>query len=551
MLHALRRLSFVLAFVAGPLTAAPNGQSPSTRVPAVSTSVAMMMAQDGNGGFHLGQQLNSSCNYAGDPTVKVVLRCDADPLHVLSETAIAVDPNNPDHLLVGANDDHVFPVGAVYQASAQVSFSTSFDGGRNWTTGLLPPGGTGAGTADPVPVFNAAFGTAHMGHTGFSNSGSGGYTLNTQVSTSTDGGLTWGQPVVVARGIGAVGRSSGAIQNDKPWLVADNNHGSPFYGRLYLAWSRYVFAKVVEYPIYFAYSDDGGKQWSEPREISGSNAAYCTFAGSARCAYSFFPTPVVLPSGRVVVHFGEVNFTGSGVVPNDYDTQTMVVGSSDGGLTWSPPIHIAAQEDGAGTDYPLRALFPADYQATQTGHRFTTWSVQGMTGDPVTGALYAFWTDNRDGLHDVTVPVTQTNVFMTKSTDGGLSWVGPTRITSGPGDRWMPWGGAYGGTVRVMYMDGSYDMDRTHYGVTLASSSDGGTTWTFERVDPLPSSNPNYVALFGAGVADCYYCAGFIGDYQGMAVDSLGRAHIVWTDLSRPAYSGYDFKAEDVSYARR
>jgi hypothetical protein len=115
----------------------------------------------------------------------------------------------------------------------------------------------------------------------------------------------------------------------------------------------------------------------------------------------------------------------------------------------------------------------------------------------------------------------------------------------------MPWSGAYGGAVRVMYMYGSYDMDRTHYGVTLTSSLDGGTTWTFERVDPLPSSNPNYVYIGAAGVSDCIYCVAFIGDYQGLAMDSLGRAHIGWTDLSRPALSGYDFKAEDVSYVRR
>jgi BNR/Asp-box repeat len=387
-----------------------------------------------------------------------------------------------------------------------------------------------------------------MANTGYASSGLGGSTLNSRVTTSTDGGRTWQQPVVVASGIGDFSNSATVVLNDKPWLVADNNPRSPHYGRLYLTWTRFAGVKgvLLVSPIYLAYSDDAGKKWSEGREISGSNATYCSFAGSSLCEYDQFSTPVVLPNGDVVVHFQAASPTAF-ESPGDQDSQTMVVRSTDGGATWSPPLHIANLEDGRGTDYPLNFFF----YATQTGHQFTTWSVQGMTADPVTGDLYAFWTDNRDGLHDVATPVTQTNVFMTKSTDGGLSWVGPTRITSGPGDRWMPWGGAYGGVVRVMYMDGSYDMDRTHYGVTLASSSDGGASWSFERVDPPPSSNPNYVLFFPASVTDCYYCTGFIGDYQGMAMDSLGRAHIVWTDLSRPAYSGYDFRAEDVSYARR
>jgi hypothetical protein len=187
---------------------------------------------------------------------------------------------------------------------------------------------------------------------------------------------------------------------------------------------------------------------------------------------------------------------------------------------------------------------------TQTGHQLKTWSVQGMTSDPVTGDLYAFWTDNRDGVHDSFTPITATNVFMTKSTDGGFSWIGPTRVTSGPGDRWMPWGSAYGGVVKVMFLDGSYDYpNRTLYGVTLASSSDGGGSWTFERVDTAPS-NPNNSFWFISGASDCDRCTEFIGDYQGMTMDSLGRAHLVWTDMRRNIGNPAT-KAHDIDYARR
>jgi hypothetical protein len=41
--------------------------------------------------------------------------------------------------------------------------------------------------------------------------------------------------------------------------------------------------------------------------------------------------------------------------------------------------------------------------------------------------LYAVWTDNRDGLHDVASPVTDTNVFMAWSDDEGVTWHQPVR----------------------------------------------------------------------------------------------------------------------------
>ena len=55
-------------------------------------------------------------------------------------------------------------------------------------------------------------------------------------------------------------------------------------------------------------------------------------------------------------------------------------------------------------------------------------------------------------------------------------------------------------------------------------------------------------------------CNNFHGDYTGLAVDWLGRAHVVWTGLNRRVtspqadpYTGglHDGYAQDAMYARR
>lgn len=492
-------------------------------------------------------QVDPPCSFSGDPTSNVNLRC-GDQTRPFMETAIAVDTKDPNHLLVGAND---YQSPSTSFVSAVTSF-VSFDGGQNWTKGNVPM--TGFTSADPSPVFSAKFNTAHMGEVGVRCPDLRYLRIcayDAATVTSNDGGLTWGNPVVVSSG-----SPFNQVLNDKPWLAVDNDPSSPYYGRLYLSWSRFHYTKDGRgsSPIDLSYSDDDGKTWSREIEISGANPTYCNGPDSMshdyRCLDDQFSTPVILPGGVIVVHFQNADNAGADENLLEIDTQTMIVRSTDGGVTWSQPRHIADLEDSVltaeGGDYPARF----DGFPNQTGHEFTTWSVQGMNVDPVTGVLYAFWADNRDGVHDSLMPVTQTNIFLTKSTDGGLTWTGPIRVTSGLGDRWMPWGAAYNGTVRVMFMDGSYDyLNRTLYGVTMATSTDGGSTWTYQRVDTA-SSNPNNSAWFSSGVSGCFRCTFFIGDYQGMTMDSLGRAHIVWTDMRR-VYPNTTFKVHDIEYARR
>jgi hypothetical protein len=514
------------------------------------------------GGIGGGSLTNSTCASTGDPAANVRLNCDSD-ISPENETPITTDPTNPNHLLAGSNDYFVTVKGAEIQVRVPTGFFVSLDGGHSWTDGQIPMGnGSSGGNGDPSPAFDAKFGTAHMAQLSAARGQNGPFAghIDVSVSSSADGGLTWKPPVTVATGHASISPSANGVFLDKEWLVADNYPTSPHYGRLYLSWDRLEFGKgaFLRSPVVLSYSDDAGKSWSTPVEISGANPTYCTAnqgpAGPAgACDESFFSYGAVEPNGDLVVGFMNQQHEAAWETANEFEDQILTVTSHDGGVTWTKPVHVADLEDGGiesirFTDYPANV----DESATQTGFQFRTGSWGNLNVDPITGKLYAVWTDNRDGAHDVATPVTDTNVFMSVSTDEGTTWSAPIRVTSGALDTWFPWVAARGGKVGVVYQEEASDGSGT-YATNMATSTNDGASWSYQTVSTAVS-DADHSIWFQAHAPACDACSRFIGDYIGLAFDTLGRAHITWTDMRRdltiPAL-GLTGKAEDVMYAQR
>jgi hypothetical protein len=526
----------------------------------LSGQLAHLLAS--GGGVGGGSLPNTTCTTGGDPTANIDISCD-DPVSPDNETPIVSDPANPDHLLAGSNDYFLTFEGAIIQERVPTGFFTSFDGGKTWVDGQIPMGnGASGGNGDPAPAFDTKFHTAHMAQLSAAVGQRGPFFghINVSVATSYDGGLTWRSPVTVAVGHASISPSANGVFLDKEWLVADNYPSSPHYGRLYLSWDQLEFSKgaFLRSPVVLSYSDDGGKTWSRPREISGVNATYCTAnqgpAGpSGACDESFFSYPAVEPNGDVVVGFMNQQNSAAWEQPNEFEDQILTVTSHDGGVTWDAPVHVADLEDGGiegivFSDYPANV----DARATQTGFQFRTGSWGNLNVDPITGKLYAVWTDNRDGLHDVAKPVTDTNVFMAWSDDEGATWHQPVRVTSGATDKWFPWVDARAGKVGVLYQREASDGSGT-YVVDLATSTNDGASWAYQTVSNAVS-DPNHSVWFRAGAPDCPQCSRFIGDYIGLDFDTLGRAHMTWTDMRRDIavpQLGRTGKAQDAEYARR
>jgi hypothetical protein len=445
---------------------------------------------------------------------------DCDDPFPNNEPDIEVDPAAPGHVVASSND----------YGTCCDQFYTSLDNAATWTTGNMSRKSPQMTGSDPVTVFDRKHGTVIHSSLNYSFQLPTGETCRGDVvtSVSTDGGITWLPPVVVDSGFGC-DLSNTQLFNDKEWIVADNNPSSPYYGRTYLTWTKFESASgaYVRSPIFESHSDDGGLHWSKAQEISGSNAGLCTFQESGpagQCDEDQASAPTVGPHGTVYVAF--INDQNQALwEPGEFfDDQYLLVKSTDGGATWSNPTFVVGMEDGS-ADYPINV----NGRQTLTGYQVRIWSVGNVVADPTDGTLYLVFSDNRNGTHDVASPVTNNDVFLMVSSDGGASWSGPTQVDAGAGDQWFPWVDVNptNGTIGIVYND----RGSSNGALYRASFAEGPPGSLVKSVVSTSPSNPTQSLYFQAGVAGCENCATFHGDYIGIAYGSDGQANIAWTDM--------------------
>src|SRR5947209_11074642 len=117
----------------------------------------------------------------------------------------------------------------------------STNNGASWT-GVLLPGITkyaGSGPNDRATDASVAYDASHKVWliSSLTLLEAGGVHGNSVVtSRSTDGGLTWGNPVTTATG----------SDLDKNWIVCDNTSTSPFYGNCYTQWDDHGAGNRLE-----------------------------------------------------------------------------------------------------------------------------------------------------------------------------------------------------------------------------------------------------------------------------------------------------------------
>jgi hypothetical protein len=450
-------------------------------------------------------------------------KLDCDDPFPNNEPQIAVDPVAPGHLIASSND----------YGTCCDQFYTTFNSGAAWTTGNMSRNSPQVTGSDPVTTFDRKHGVAIHSSLNYSFQLPTGEACrgDVVVSVSGDGGISWDPAIVVDSGFGCDLSNTQAF-NDKEWVVTDNNPSSPFYGRTYLTWTKFISASGAyqSSAIFESYSDDGGKHWTKAQEISGSNAALCTYQTSGpagQCDEDQFSVPTVAPNGTVYVAFQNDQNQALWEPGEVFDDQYLLVKSTDGGQTWSSPSFVVGLEDGS-NDYPINV----DGRQTLTGYQVRVNSAGNIVASP-DGKLYLVFSDNRAGGHDSPTPVTNTNVYLMASSNGGASWTGPTLVDPGAGDQWFPWVDVnpVSGKVGILYNDRG-SANGPFYNAALAEGIPG--PFVKSIVSTVPS-DPTQSRFFRAHVAGCENCATFHGDYVGLSYGSNGKANMVWTDMRDPS----------------
>jgi len=386
------------------------------------------------------------------------------------ETSIAVNPTNPRNAVGGAND---YRLG--WGASG---FYATTDGGNHWYDGIKPfptnanqPRDHIDGGGDPAIAYDRE-GTVYYNDLHFAreNDESGIF-----VARSTNGGFTWSRPCVPAGNSDATARCGGNGDVRRPGdgavsYFADNdlllNGSVPFNDknymttgprpagvdpvcfapisktaipagqpacptsligpdRLYVTWTIFTSNAAT---INLSYSDDRAYSWSPAKLISGS-APFCAFGVANDCDSNQFSVPTVNPTtGELWVAFENFN------TPDE--NQYLVVRSTDGGQTFQGPFFVSVVFD---VNYPRSGSNRLDCTARGQGGRSVLTNscfrvnsggniVADRRGGEFADDLYLVFSDNRNGSRQSS----NTDVFLFKSTDGGTTWIGPTRVNDDP-----------------------------------------------------------------------------------------------------------------------
>ena len=401
-----------------------------------------------------------------------------------SETFIAINQNKTKTLAAGSNE--------IFRLPMRGYFSTN--GGSSWGGVDLPlPPAKGAGGidfgSDPSLTFDSQGSVFYSYIVVFFGSGNGINGTEMAVAKSTDGGKTYPTANFFSF------ESGSNHFNDKPMITADTNPGSALRDNIYVAWDA-ASGGSIGGGIRVGTSSDHGQTFSVTRADDPS--------GPGR---SIGASPAVGPNGELYVAW------------NDYVANAIVFNRSlDAGKTWGVPLTVS------GKVLPFDIAIPAE--SFRGALVYPSLGVDVSSG-PHRGRIYCSWMD--------LTPATVTDIFLSYSDDGGAHWSTPIHVPdqfSFPVDRFNHWMSVdpTNGEVNVAFYDTRNDTTGARYQTDyyLARSTDGGLTFPGGnvRVSTVSSNEHDCNAIFP--------CQGINygnqqGDYEGL-VSFGGTSYPIWTD---------------------
>lgn len=397
---------------------------------------------------------------------------DANANNARSESAIVVNPNNPQQIVAASkrfNDIHN------YDFTLATSFST--DAGHSWTDSaafVLPAGATVM--TDPTLAWDDAGNIYSVGLVG--NNPPAWSTIGIAIYKSTDGGQTWSNPSLI--------HTSGG--DDKQWVAGDTNPASPFHGRIYAVWDDGSTMR-------FARTKDAGAHWI--------GTAGNTVNGTSLTNDSFSPEINVAANGDVYVVWIAGN------------TIKMLV-STDGGDSFNLTTAPATGVTTLSSSLPAPAGWPNFPGGT---FRVLTIPTACITANSVVVA----WDDFREGV---------SRIYYALSSDKGVTWLTGANgqpLILGP----LPANMQHFFPQIIADPNGVIGCSFYEFGpkptaflidVLMAQSFDNGDTFSYFTVTDQPW-DPTVDAPWAHGDSRIT----FIGDYFGIDASANGF-YPLWTD---------------------
>ncbi len=402
--------------------------------------------------------------------------------NIHNEEQISINPTDPNNVVAVWRD---FRLG--YR---QVGAGYSTDGGQNWKDTLIGYGIAPYSWESDPGITVDRFGNFYTVTLCFEPNPP---PTAICVYKSTDGGVTWQDPVVVVEG---------AAFEDKELMVCDQTGGT-FDGNLYIAWTR--FPDVGNARIHFSRSTDQGATWSGALPISDNLNS------------TQWPVPAVGANGEVYV--GWVQYAGNKIMFNK---------STNGGVSFTTP----------------KSIFSVNSVLIQLNGSVGTFSFPALGTDisnsPYRGNLYVAFM-NKFGSSDE-------DMFFSRSTDQGGTWSTPIRINDDPlgngADQFHPWVTVnQDGVISAIFYDRRNDPSNLLFDVYMTQSYDGGQTFTPNKRITTVSSYPMQLlssglvksptdpvtAYYGDRPLEATPLGELLGEYIG--ISSYGsQNNLVWTD---------------------
>jgi hypothetical protein len=350
---------------------------------------------------------------------------------------------------------------------ADLGFATSTDGGRTWTHGSLPGltihnnHGTYDAASDASVVYDAKHRVWLISSLPIGNSGT-----NVAVSRSKDG-LHWGNPIQV----------DGSGSDDKNWITCDNNAKSPFFGHCYSEWASFgvmmststdggltwgpakmsadqasgsgaeplvmpngkVVVPFLGNAMQSFSSTNGGVSWGRSITIAPVNV----FQGKSdlRSVGLPFPSTGIDKSGKIYVVWSDCSFR------TNCSTNDLVIISSNNGTKWTAPARIPIDPLNSTVDHFIPGLGVDRSTSGKTAHLTSTY----------------YYYPKADCSTNC-----QLNVGFTTSSDGGKTWTAGKQLAGPMKLSWLP--NTFSGVMVADYLSTSY-VNGNPFGVFMVAQS--------------------------------------------------------------------------------